>query len=265
MSILFEDYYKTIFIIILFMFANNLYLIYNNKYKLLSYSILIHSALIIFFAKNVIYEEKVIDINDFIEIYDNSEKTKVTHNKQKVKSNLIGGNNIAPIINNNKIVPPIDTPNKKPKTKSESEIRKHIYKKYQDKNNSNIEKKYLLSLINELKSHNIISDDDVKHIYYKLELKIINIHEMINSLEKLRDKIINYNIDNRLPNDFYKPIGEKISNDWSKSNYNILNTDKWKVPMKQPPVCINNNQCNVYPNEYLNYTNLNRWDEKVFY
>ena len=62
---------------------------------------------------------------------------------------------------------------------------------------------------------------------------------------------------------FYKPIGEKISNDWSKSNYNILNTDKWKVPMKQPPVCINNNQCNVYPNEYLNYTNLNRWDEKM--
>ena len=65
---------------------------------------------------------------------------------------------------------------------------------------------------------------------------------------------------NELPLDFFKPIGDQIANDWS-NDYTILNTDKWKVPMQRPPLCINTNPCKVCPND-LNYpVNLKSWDE----
>jgi hypothetical protein len=74
----------------------------------------------------------------------------------------------------------------------------------------------------------------------------------------------NYNIPSELPQDFYKPIGEKIANDWSK-DYTILDTNKWQVPMPRPPLCINNAPCTICPLETSGYsTNLQQWDESRY-
>ena len=58
----------------------------------------------------------------------------------------------------------------------------------------------------------------------------------------------------------FKPIGENIANDWS-NDYTILNTDKWKVPMQRPPLCINTNPCKVCPVDSNYPVNLRAWDE----
>ena len=135
--------------------------------------------------------------------------------------------------------------------------------------NPSIAFKYIEVLISDLLIKNIINDDDVNNIKIKLESKIISIQDVIESLEKLKkysETITtkqNLNNDlkyNELPLDFFKPIGDKISNDWS-NDYTILNTDKWKVPLQRPPLCINTNPCKVCPNDTNYPVNLKSWDE----
>ena len=73
----------------------------------------------------------------------------------------------------------------------------------------------------------------------------------------------NDNIYNELPPNFYTPIGEKIANDW-KNDYAILDTDRWTVPIKDPPVCINSSPCKVCESDATNYTALKNWDNSRY-
>ena len=125
---------------------------------------------------------------------------------------------------------------------------------------------YYKSLVRELKKHNIITDNDIKLIEKKKTLKILDITEIISIFEKLREDIPDYNIDPNIDVGEYKPIGNGISDNWDYG-YSYLNTDRWKVPISKPPLCIRTNVPSVvsgYTNP--NYTALKEWDSsrKIF-
>jgi hypothetical protein len=66
---------------------------------------------------------------------------------------------------------------------------------------------------------------------------------------------------NELPEEFLRPIGEGVGK-WSDEGYTILNTDKWRVPMPRPPVCISSSKpCEPCPLMTDGYPlNLGEWD-----
>ena len=98
-----------------------------------------------------------------------------------------------------------------------------------------------------------------------MQSKLLTPQDIIKSLEFIKNNsekinVKNDSIYNELHSDFYKPIGDKIANEWSE-DYALLNTNKWTVPMRQPPVCINSSPCNVCDYDISNnYTPLKHWD-----
>jgi hypothetical protein len=139
-----------------------------------------------------------------------------------------------------------------------------------DKENSSITQKYFDSLILELNSKNILRSDEIDNIKLKISSRLLTMEEAIVSLENLKKsgkpeiKETNDFKYNELPDEFYNPIGNKIANEWASDNeYNLLNTNKWQVPMPRPPVCINTAPCKVCPSDGTNFlpVNLKNWDE----
>ena len=142
--------------------------------------------------------------------------------------------------------------------------------------NENSEK-YMALLMRELLDKQILDEDDITNIDNKLDSKVITVDDVIKHLERL--KLISKpktkdTVDarsqkgefgyNELPPDFYKPLGSNELSLWD-NQYSILNTDKWKVPMPNPPVCVNNTPCNVCPTTEPEGTagyplNLKEWD-----
>jgi hypothetical protein len=66
---------------------------------------------------------------------------------------------------------------------------------------------------------------------------------------------------NELPEEFLRPLGEGLGR-WSDNEYSILNTDKWRVPMPRPPVCISSSKpCEPCPLMTDGYPlNLKEWN-----
>jgi hypothetical protein len=138
--------------------------------------------------------------------------------------------------------------------------------------NDDIAYKYYESLIVDLLSKGIIERNDVENIRVKLQSKLSTLKDVIKSLEIMKregrskqrqtnGKVRSDYEYSELPTDFYKPIGDKIANDWD-NEYAILNTNKWQVPMTRPPVCINTAPCKVCPNDASNYNiDIKQWDE----
>ena len=66
---------------------------------------------------------------------------------------------------------------------------------------------------------------------------------------------------NELPEDFLRPIGEGLGK-WMDNEYTILNTDKWRVPMPRPPICISSSKpcepCPLMTDGY--HMNLKEWN-----
>jgi hypothetical protein len=63
--------------------------------------------------------------------------------------------------------------------------------------------------------------------------------------------------------DSSKDFGKKWDKGWTKDGgYVYLNTDKWKVPTKRPPICLTNSKCNVCPSNTNGYpADLMSWRE----
>lgn len=124
--------------------------------------------------------------------------------------------------------------------------------------------KYFDFLIDDLQEKNILTPTDVENIKIKLSSKLLSLEEIILSLEVLRKEGKNKIIQkDDLPSEFYSPIGNKIANDWD-NDFVVLNTNKWQVPMKRPPVCINTNPCPVCPDTTSTFTNLKQWDDSRY-
>jgi hypothetical protein len=128
---------------------------------------------------------------------------------------------------------------------------------------------YYNSLISDLTEKGMIDSTDTENINIKIESKLLSLNDVITSLEQLKKsgktKPVNKFADDRkyseLPSDFYSPIGDKIANDWD-NNYTILNTNKWKVPVARPPVCINTSPCKVCAaNEPSHGIDLGSWND----
>ena len=130
--------------------------------------------------------------------------------------------------------------------------------------------RYMNMLVKNLKKKGIIDKTDVENLNAKLDSKLLTTEEIIESLEKLtregkprkniaEKKIMNSMKYSERPEEDYEPIGKGVS-DWS-NEYTLLNTDKWKVPMTRPPVCISNANCKVCPTNTDGYpVGLKNWD-----
>jgi hypothetical protein len=81
-------------------------------------------------------------------------------------------------------------------------------------------------------------------------------------VKKRKDYVSNEMKYNELPDEFFKPIGEGLEKWADDGSYSILNTDKWRVPMPRPPVCISSSRpCEPCPLATSGYPlNLKEWD-----
>jgi hypothetical protein len=133
-----------------------------------------------------------------------------------------------------------------------------------------IEKKYYNLLLNNLVNNKILNKNDIDNINIKLESKLFTMADIITSLEKMNNNTIVENTSKQFKSDVMytellpsqiTPIGTDVSSSWS-DNYSILNTDKWKVPLSQPPICINTSPCKVCPDDESSYPYLGliNWD-----
>ena len=165
-----------------------------------------------------------------------------------------------------------------------------------------IEKKYYNILLNNLINKKVLNSTDVSNIDIKLNSKLFTLEDVITSLEQINNstkintthqnnmtnmnnmntndnstdnstdnskqinndnskQVNNDNIYNELLPTKMMSLGDQVPSTWS-SNYTILNTDKWKVPMTQPPVCINTTPCKVCPDDEnaYPYLGLQNWD-----
>lgn len=116
-------------------------------------------------------------------------------------------------------------------------------------------KRYYDSLLSQLKELNIINSDDVNNMNNKIATGVTTVAEAISSLEKLKNfntsRIVKSDYKyNELPEEFFKPLGEGLDklNPWD-NQYSVLNTNKWRVPMPRPPICINTQPCKVCPDD----------------
>ena len=91
------------------------------------------------------------------------------------------------------------------------------------------------------------------------DAKSQGILDKLSTKMKGQKEVKNDAVYNELDEELSKPIGGDISNKW-ESQYSILNTSKWKVPMARPPVCVNTNPCQVCPTTYSGYVDLASWD-----
>lgn len=131
----------------------------------------------------------------------------------------------------------------------------------------NVSGKYFTYLTNELLEKGIIDSNDLKNINTKLASKLLTMDEVITSLEQLKKEGVSKSKGrmndfaySELPSEFYSPIGDKIANQWD-NDYNILDTNRWQVPMQRPPVCINSEPCKICPLESApGTTSLKNWD-----
>jgi hypothetical protein len=138
-----------------------------------------------------------------------------------------------------------------------------------------IANRYFESLMNDLADKGILDSNEIDNIQSKLRSKLLSMDEVIASLETLKKegkskvrvqegKVKHDRDYSELPSDFYTPLGQQVPNDWS-SEYTILNTNKWQVPMPRPPVCINTQPCKVCPTDSSNYpVNLKQWDDSRY-
>ncbi len=138
-----------------------------------------------------------------------------------------------------------------------------------------IANKYFESLMNDLADKGILDDGEIDNIQAKLRSKLLSMDEVIARLETLKKegkskvrvqdgKVKHDREYSELPSDFYTPIGNQVPTDWT-SEYTILNTNKWQVPMARPPVCINTQPCKVCPSDSSNYpVNLKQWDDSRY-
>ena len=128
--------------------------------------------------------------------------------------------------------------------------------------------KYMNLLIDDLREYNVLNNTDIENIKAKINSKILTDDEIIVGLEKLilttkakqkKEPESEYIFGN-LSSDLYKPLGNLEIHKWDEG-YNMLNTNKWQIPMPRPPVCINTTPCKVCPDTDDTYPlKLALWD-----
>ena len=128
--------------------------------------------------------------------------------------------------------------------------------------------KYMNLLIDDLHERNVLNNTDIENIKAKINSKLLTDVEIIVGLEKLiltakakqkKEPGSEYMFGN-VSSDLYKPLGNTEITKWDEG-YNMLNTNKWQIPINRPPVCINTTPCKVCPDTEDTYPlKLALWD-----
>ena len=151
---------------------------------------------------------------------------------------------------------------------------------------TDIEKRNIKVLLKELLSHKVLNIDEVENIYSSAKKGDVNLTNVIKALEKLRDSTvkkltettINKSTDNdrivdkksslygdmkydELPPEKRIPLGDQIPPDDWENQYTLLNTDKWSVPQRKPPLCVASKHMDPLPSNESGYPMLlKEWD-----
>ncbi len=151
---------------------------------------------------------------------------------------------------------------------------------------SDIEKRNIKVLLKELLSHKVLNLDEVENIYSSSKKGDVNLANVIKALEKLRDSTIkkltensiNNSGDNdrivdkkssmygdmkydELPPEKRIPLGDQMPPDDWENQYTLLNTDKWSVPQRKPPLCVASKHMDPLPSNESGYPMLlKEWD-----
>ena len=154
-----------------------------------------------------------------------------------------------------------------------------------------IEKRNVKILLKELLANKVLSKEEVEEIYSSAKKGDVDLKELILALEKLRDTTSyvkpskdssgtpesaavqtakSKNIRDslygdmkydELPLDKKIPIGDQLPPDDWDNEYTLLNTDKWTVPQRKPPLCIASNNLDPLPSNEAGYPMLlKEWD-----
>ena len=148
-----------------------------------------------------------------------------------------------------------------------------------------IEKRNVKILLKELLSHKILNLEEVDEIYSSAKKGDVNLENLIKVLEKLRDSTTKKFKDSgsvsgsvtgsvtgkkssygdmkydELPIEKRTPLGDQLPPDDWDNQYTLLNTDKWSVPQRKPPLCIASNNMDPLPSNESGYPMLlKEWD-----
>jgi hypothetical protein len=129
--------------------------------------------------------------------------------------------------------------------------------------------------LNILKNEKVLTYDEMETLILKLDSELFTPDELLSKLELLMKKTnvksseVGYNDwMSQVGKDMLTPqqkrhIGENdstMNNKWDNT-YTLLNTDKWRLPVSKPPVCVSNDNCSVCPSTTSGYPiNLKEWD-----
>jgi hypothetical protein len=128
-----------------------------------------------------------------------------------------------------------------------------------------------------LEDKRVLSKNEIKNIKIKIQSNIFSPKEIVEKLELLVTKSVdggyddwgseNINKDSLLPSQ-KKPLGsndQTVTNKWDH-DYTYLDTEKWRVPMPKPPVCVNNSEkCAICPSTTTGYpTDLKEWNNSRY-
>jgi hypothetical protein len=162
-----------------------------------------------------------------------------------------------------------------------SQLKMDMINKLNQNDQNKLSHRYFESLLEELHTKNLLDESDINNIRVKMQTRLLSLEDVVNSLEivkkqgqpkppktnvnssqyaptKVDGKEVIYN---ELPKEYYMPMGDKIANEWD-TTFSLLNTDKWRVPMPKPPVCINTTPCQVCNSDNNSYsTALKYWDD----
>ena len=151
-----------------------------------------------------------------------------------------------------------------------ADMRKELMRTRDRMNSGKHTLRYMNMLVKNLRKKGIVDKTDIENLNAKLDSKLLTTEEIIESLERLTregkprkniagKKMLNSMKYSERPEENYEPLGKGVSN-WA-NEYTLLNTDKWRVPMTRPPVCISNGNCKVCPTNTDGYpVNLKNWD-----
>ena len=162
-----------------------------------------------------------------------------------------------------------------------AQLKRDMMNKLNQSDQNKLSHRYFESLLEELQSKNLLDESDINNIRVKMQTRLLSLEDVVNSLEIVKkqgqpkppktnvnssqyapDKVDGKEvIYNELPKEYYMPMGDKIANEWD-TTFSLLNTDKWRVPMPKPPVCINTTPCQVCNSDNNSYsTALKYWDD----
>jgi hypothetical protein len=140
-------------------------------------------------------------------------------------------------------------------------------------------KKLLNLYLNLLLTSGVLSENEIYQIKNKIDSGIFTPKETIKKLEDLMSRSKQSSTSSGY-NDWFtemqksqlsdiqtNPVGNSdttLSNKFDHG-FSYLDTDRWRLPMPRPPVCVTDNKCEVCPTPTTGYhTDLKEWDSSRY-